>query len=77
ARTSLLAVVILIVAGAIGSNYPGSSVRLLAVKAAVCGIIWLIAYNVIPGEDRVLLRDGVDRIRRRLTTRTAPRDETA
>ena len=77
ARTSLLAVVILIVAGAIGSNYPGSSVRLLAVKAAVCGIIWLIAYNVIPGEDRALLRDGVARIRRRLTTRTAPRDETA
>ncbi|MEO7103456.1 MAG: hypothetical protein ABI119_08960 [Gemmatimonadaceae bacterium] len=76
ARTSFLAVAILVVAGVIGSRYPGVSVRLLAIKAGVCALIWLVAFNVIPAEDRALLLDGMGRVVRRLTSRFVSRDET-
>ncbi len=77
ARTSFLAVAILVVAGTIGSRYPGASARILGIKSVVCIVIWLMAFNVIPPEDRALLRDGMNRVKRRLLTRAVPRDETA
>lgn len=77
ARTSFLAVAILIVAGTIGGRYPGVSVHILGVKTAVCIVIWWIAFNVIPPEDRALLRDGMSRIKRRVSTRRVPRNEAA
>lgn len=76
ARTSLLAVAILVVAGLIGSRYPGSSIQLLAIKGGVCALIWLVSYNVIPAADRTVLRDGASRVLRRVGTRVVGGDET-
>ncbi|HEV2641624.1 MAG TPA: hypothetical protein VGT98_02905, partial [Candidatus Elarobacter sp.] len=55
-RMSLVAIAILVVAGGIGSRYPGLGAGLLGAKAALCAAIWLCAYAAISGDDRLLVR---------------------
>ena len=56
ARSSAFSLSILIVAGGIGSRYPGFAPSVLGVKAAVCILLWVTAAAVIPPEDRARLQ---------------------
>jgi O-antigen/teichoic acid export membrane protein len=71
ARTSLIAVAILVIAGGIGSRYPGLAPGILGAKAAACVALWLAAFLLIPSEDRAQLRHGLQLVARRLTVRAS------
>jgi hypothetical protein len=53
---------LLIACGFVGSRYWGLSVRMLSAKAAICVVAWLLAYAIMPAEDRARLRSGGARI---------------
>jgi O-antigen/teichoic acid export membrane protein len=78
ARAPLLAIGILLVAGTVGSAYPGLSLGLLSAKAALCAAIWVASLAVIPAEDRARLRRGLALVAdRRAAMRAAARDRVA
>jgi hypothetical protein len=78
ARAPLLAIGILLVAGTVGSAYPGLSLGLLSAKAALCAAIWVVSLAVIPAEDRARLRRGLALVAdRRAAMRAAARDRVA
>jgi antigen flippase len=63
ARASILVVVILAVAGTLGSRLPGLAPSVLALKAAVCVLLWAASLAAVPAEDRARLMAGVARVR--------------
>lgn len=76
-QMSLLVIGMLVVAGGIGSRYPGLSPGLLAAKLAVCTTLWLAAVGMIPAHDRARWRDAAFRLLRRRASRVSPRDKVA
>jgi len=76
-RTSLLAILVLVVAGGIGSRFPGVSASVLAAKLGVCAVLWLAALATIPAADRARIRHAVARRSSRRTPPLAPRDGVA
>lgn len=76
-RTSALALAVLVVAGVIGSRFPGLSVGLLAAKLGVCALLWMTALLVVPPEDRRRARELAALGLARLGSRTASNDGVA
>jgi O-antigen/teichoic acid export membrane protein len=62
ARSSAFSLAILVVAGGIGSRYPGFAPTVLAAKSATCVLLWLGAAVVTPPEDRARLQAGFARV---------------
>jgi O-antigen/teichoic acid export membrane protein len=58
-----LALVMLLVCGAIGSMFPGMTVAKLAAKAAACIAVWLVVFAAMPIEDRARVRRSLDSVR--------------
>ncbi|MDQ6888160.1 MAG: hypothetical protein M3068_12865 [Gemmatimonadota bacterium] len=73
-RTTAVAVIIVLIAGGVGSRYPGLSPAVLASKAVVCASLWLASLALIPTEDRARLRDGVAHLLKRQVGPAAPHD---
>jgi O-antigen/teichoic acid export membrane protein len=76
-RSSAVAIAILIIAGGIGSRYPGLALGLLAAKAAACVALWLTALALLSAADRARLRSAVVGVIQRRTLRAATQDERA
>jgi len=62
ALMALLTSGLLISCGFVGSRYSGLSMQMLGTKAGICVLAWLLAYAVMPAEDRARLRSGAARI---------------
>lgn len=74
-RSSLVTAGILLVAGAVGSRFPGLSLALIGQKALVCLALWIAALAAVPAVDRARLQQGAARAVRSLRAHAAPEDQ--
>jgi O-antigen/teichoic acid export membrane protein len=70
-RMALLTAAILLVCGAVGSWYPGVAIGVMGAKAAICAVTWVVAFYVMPVEDRSRLQAGFARLKKEIVMRIA------
>jgi O-antigen/teichoic acid export membrane protein len=66
---SAMTAAILVAGGTIGALYPGFSANVLGLKAVTCTLMWLIAYSLMPADDRAQLRIGARGLSRQVLAR--------